>query len=197
MTLIEPYFGRGYNITMDNFFTSVELAQKLLDRRTSLVGTLRLNRKEIPVSSKMATHDSVFYSCDSLNLVKYQAKPTKTVVVLSTLHKGAACQTDGKKARISPLLQRKQVRSGHAGFHVSADVYKGRLSTMAACCILEHTGHSWHQCVDPVQKDDECTDITATVLASAVRRTERNINIIRKHTSSSINLIVFNHDSTW
>ena len=125
MTLMEPYFGRGYNITIENFFTNVELAQKLLNRRTSLVGTLRLNRKEIPVSSKMATHDSEFYSCDSLNLVKYQAKPTKTVVVLSTLHKGAACQTDGKKARISPLLQRKQVRSGHAGFHVSADVYKG------------------------------------------------------------------------
>ena len=141
MTLIEPYFGRGYNIMMDNFFTSAELAQKLLDRRTSLVGTLRLNIKEILVSSKVATLDSVFYSCDSLNLVKYQAKPTKTVVVLSTLHKGAACQTNWKKARISPLLQRKQVRSGHAGFHVSTDVYKGRLLTMAACCLLEHTGH--------------------------------------------------------
>jgi len=97
MTLMEPYFGRGYNVTMDNFFTSVELAQKLLDKRTSLVGTLRLNRREIPVSSKLTTRDSIFYSCDSLNRVKYQAKPTKTVVVLSTLHKGAACQTDGKR----------------------------------------------------------------------------------------------------
>ena len=104
---MEPYFGRGYNITMDNFFTSVELAQKLLDRRTSLVGTLRLNRKEIPVSSKMATHDSVFYSCDSLNLVKYQAKPTKTVVVLSTLHKGAACQTDGEKSQNQSFITTK------------------------------------------------------------------------------------------
>ena len=34
MTLMEPYFGRGYNATIDNFFTSVELAQKLLDKRT-------------------------------------------------------------------------------------------------------------------------------------------------------------------
>ena len=77
MTLMEPYFCRGYNVTMDNFCTSVELAQKLLDKRTSLVGTVRLNRKEIPISPKLAIHDSVFYSCDSLNLVKYQAKPTK------------------------------------------------------------------------------------------------------------------------
>ena len=86
MTLMEPYFCRGYNVTMDNFCTSVELAQKLLDKSTSLVRTVRLNRKEIPISPKLAIHDSVFYSCDSLNLVKYQAKPTKTVVVLSTIH---------------------------------------------------------------------------------------------------------------
>jgi len=58
MTLMEPYFGRGYNVTMDNFFTSVELAQKLLDKRTSLVGTVRPNRREIPVSSKHTTQYS-------------------------------------------------------------------------------------------------------------------------------------------
>jgi len=58
MTLMEPYFGRGYNITMYNFFTSVELAQKLLDRRTPLVGTLRLNRKEIPVSSNTTQYST-------------------------------------------------------------------------------------------------------------------------------------------
>jgi len=39
LTLMEPYFGRGYNVTVDNFFTSVELAKKLLEKRTSLVGT--------------------------------------------------------------------------------------------------------------------------------------------------------------
>jgi hypothetical protein len=95
VTLMEPYFGRGYNVTTDNFFTSGKLGKKLLDKRTSIVGTVRLNRREIPSSPKLATHGSVFYSSDSLNLVKYQAKQTKTI--LSTLHKGAACQTDGKR----------------------------------------------------------------------------------------------------
>jgi len=103
LKLMEPYFGRGYNVTMDNFFTSAELATKLLDKRTSLVGTVRLNRKEIPATSKLAIHDSVFYCSESLNLVKYQAKPTKTVLVLSTLHKGAACHTEGKKKPESVL----------------------------------------------------------------------------------------------
>jgi len=46
---------------------------------------------------------ATLYSCNSLNLVKYQAKQTKTVVVLSTLHKGAACQTAGIKKPESVL----------------------------------------------------------------------------------------------
>ena len=36
-------------------------------------------------------------------MVKYQAKAKKTVVILSTLHKGAACQKEGKKKPESVL----------------------------------------------------------------------------------------------
>jgi len=106
MKLMEPYLGRGYNVTTDNFFTSKDLALKLVDKRTSLVGTVRLNRKEIPPCDKLPTHESVFFSTNnnSLNLVKYQAKPKKTVVMMSTLHRGAECQTDGKKKPESVLF---------------------------------------------------------------------------------------------
>lgn len=40
----------GYNITADNFFCSVPLALKLLERKNpmTLLGTLRSNRKYIP-----------------------------------------------------------------------------------------------------------------------------------------------------
>jgi len=36
MKLMEPYYGRGYNVTADNFFTSAEHAKKRFDKRTSL-----------------------------------------------------------------------------------------------------------------------------------------------------------------
>jgi len=58
MILMEPCFGHGYNVTMDNFFTRVKLAQMLLDKRTSLVGTVRLNRKEMPISPKLAQYST-------------------------------------------------------------------------------------------------------------------------------------------
>src|ERR1044072_1530924 len=62
MKLIEPYVGRGYNVTTDNFFTSLDLARKLLNKQTSIVGTVRLNRREIPpLTHPPALHDSSFF----------------------------------------------------------------------------------------------------------------------------------------
>jgi len=58
---MEPCFGRGYNVSSDNFFTSRDLACKLIERRTSIVGTVQLNRREIPSSTKLKLHESAFY----------------------------------------------------------------------------------------------------------------------------------------
>ena len=48
-------------------------------------------------------HASIFYSSGSVNMVRYQAKANKTVVVMSTLHRGSVCQIDGKKKPESVL----------------------------------------------------------------------------------------------
>ncbi|KAM3620416.1 uncharacterized protein V6R79_022974 [Siganus canaliculatus] len=39
---------RGHNITMDNFFTSAPLAEKLLKKNLTIVGTLRQKKPDIP-----------------------------------------------------------------------------------------------------------------------------------------------------
>ena len=102
MILMEPYFGKGYNVTTDNFFTNLYLARKLLGKRTSIVSTVRLNRKEIPaLVLPLALHDSMFYSSDSVSLVRYQAKSKKVVVVLSTMHAGAVFQPDSMCRQMS------------------------------------------------------------------------------------------------
>jgi len=48
MQLAEPYLDKGKGITTDNFFTSKALADALLARNTTLVGTIRRERVEIP-----------------------------------------------------------------------------------------------------------------------------------------------------
>lgn len=51
LRLAEP-LEKGRNITCDNFFTSAELAHELMKKRFTLLGTLRMNRKETPAKCK-------------------------------------------------------------------------------------------------------------------------------------------------
>ncbi|CEF59944.1 Hypothetical protein SRAE_X000168650 [Strongyloides ratti] len=45
MKLLKPYTMTGRTVTTDNFFTSYSLVLKLKSRNTSLVGTIRSNKK--------------------------------------------------------------------------------------------------------------------------------------------------------
>lgn len=42
---MENLLDKGRTLCTDNYYTSVTLAQALLDRETHLIGTLRTNRK--------------------------------------------------------------------------------------------------------------------------------------------------------
>ena len=97
MQLMEPLFGKGHNVTTDNFFTNKDLAERLLRHKTTITGTIRANRRELPPPTRLHLYASEFFQFDQLNLVRYQAKPKKTVCVLSTQHKGNRTQVDGKK----------------------------------------------------------------------------------------------------
>ncbi|KAE8285601.1 hypothetical protein D5F01_LYC15266 [Larimichthys crocea] len=67
----------GRNITMDNFFTSVPLAQRLLE--------------------KNLRYSSVFGFCGEMSMVSYVPKKNKAVVLLSTIHNDTAVDDNMKK----------------------------------------------------------------------------------------------------
>lgn len=48
MNLLQDYVNKGYSVFMDNFYNSVELAEKLLSQKTYCSGTLRQNRINNP-----------------------------------------------------------------------------------------------------------------------------------------------------
>lgn len=97
MKLMEPLFLKGYNVTTDNFFTSKELAEALLAKRTTLTGTVRVNRRCLPPPQQLERYQSVFLKSDDLHLTRYQAKAHKVVHILSTQHRGVNAQLEGKK----------------------------------------------------------------------------------------------------
>jgi len=53
LELLEPSFGCGHTLWIDKFFSSPELARKLkIKHSTDCVGTLKLNRKNVPKEVK-------------------------------------------------------------------------------------------------------------------------------------------------
>ena len=42
--LMNPYFNKGYNKTIDNYFSSLLLTEKFLSKNTEIVGTVRKDR---------------------------------------------------------------------------------------------------------------------------------------------------------
>ncbi|XP_070982190.1 piggyBac transposable element-derived protein 4-like [Oncorhynchus clarkii lewisi] len=80
----------GRNVTCDNFFTSYDLGQRLLERNLTMVGTVRKNKAEHPPalleSRGRQVLSSRFAFTPTATLVSYLAKRNKNVLLLSTLH---------------------------------------------------------------------------------------------------------------
>ncbi|KAK7896359.1 hypothetical protein WMY93_021684 [Mugilogobius chulae] len=99
LKLVEPFMDKGRNVTVDNFFTSLSLANSLLRRNTSLVGTMNAARRELPPSAHQRAElfSSRVLKHDRTTLTIYQGKAKKNVCVLSSLHQTVAVESDRKK----------------------------------------------------------------------------------------------------
>ena len=100
LQLMDPYLGKGRNVTTDNFFTSVKLAEKLEKKKTTIVGTMNRIRREIPPEIKCLKaplHETTVLKNKNLTLTVYQAKPSKNVLLLSSVHTDVSISTGPKK----------------------------------------------------------------------------------------------------
>ncbi|XP_076735180.1 uncharacterized protein LOC143414518 [Maylandia zebra] len=100
MRLMEPFLDKGRNVTTDNFFTSLSLAQKLLRLKTTILGTVNKICREIPQSTRQTDRNEFttqVFSTSAATLTAYAAKRKKTVYILSSMH--SVVQTDNTTKR--------------------------------------------------------------------------------------------------
>lgn len=102
LKLCEPFTGHGYNVTTDNFFTSKHLAEELSKKATSLVGTVRGNRRELAphFTDKKRKVNSVLQGYDEKSgciVLSSQVKKGKVVNVLSSMHSLENVPQDGSR----------------------------------------------------------------------------------------------------
>lgn len=90
LKLMEPFLDKGRTVAMDNFFTSLSLANRLLQRNTTLLGTINKIRRELPATAKETSgrqlHSTQVFKSGSALLTVYATKKKKSVCLLSTMH---------------------------------------------------------------------------------------------------------------
>lgn len=88
LQLCGPLLNSGRVIVTDNYYTSIDLADKLLDKSTNLLGTLRSNRKNNPktvVHKKLKKGEMVAQQNEKgITILKWADK--REILVLSTCH---------------------------------------------------------------------------------------------------------------
>ena len=113
LLLVSPVKPKGYNITTDNFFTSVVLAEKVKAITTTVVEAVRENSngitKAMTAPVKGGTNKSTFYYNDKHHclFVNYQCKIKKIVCLLSTIYNSLSVDDSTKNKPDVILFQNK------------------------------------------------------------------------------------------
>lgn len=133
--LTEPFRGGGYHLSMDNYFTSLELVQRLMERDFSVLGTIRHNRREIPAAAKqkLPLHETLAFKPENsdLTLTQYQCKRNKFVLLLSSLHRDVVISEENNpKRKPDTVLQYNKEKVGVD----ILDCMLRRYSTKSASC---------------------------------------------------------------
>ncbi|KAF6203563.1 hypothetical protein GE061_001895 [Apolygus lucorum] len=86
--LTESVAGSNRNITCNNQFTSFQLAEELLKKKLTLVGSLRKVNQEIPQSMLLAAPagSSKFMYHDSKTIVSFNLESNKKILLMSSMH---------------------------------------------------------------------------------------------------------------
>lgn len=88
LELCQNLLDQGRTLTVDNFYTSYELAKDLLEKKTHLVGTIRANKKNIPkevLNAKLKKGELISRE-DENGIVVLKWRDTRDVRILSTKH---------------------------------------------------------------------------------------------------------------
>lgn len=103
---------KGRNVTCDNFFTSHELGIELLQKKLTVVGTVRKNKTFLPpkftdLKGKPQHYSQFLFDVtNKTTIVSYVPKKNRSVILLSTLHHSAEIVSDTKKPEIIHFYNR-------------------------------------------------------------------------------------------
>lgn len=167
-TLVEPVSGSNRNITADNWFTSVPLAEELLDKfKLIYVGTIKKNKRELPhqfLDIKYKNHEvgsSLFIFKENITAVSYKVKKNKLVTLISTLHDDDTINVSGKPEII-----------------LNYNNTKGAVNTFDQMCQYHNCGRKtkrWSQCIFYNMINIACINAYVVYVHNFYKKTSRGL----------------------
>ena len=145
MKVMMPLFKKDHKVTSYNYFTPLDLCLRLAKQDCSLVGTIRLNQREIPNNLKetYSLHDTTIVKLADANIARvtittYQCKKSKSVNILSLLHPNVGILSESPKQKLETVLFYNKTK-------VEADV----LDQMLRCYSAKAGNRRWpiHVCI--------------------------------------------------
>lgn len=104
LELVRPIENTNRNVTGDNWFTSVELVDELKAMGLTYVGTVRKNKREVPLqfqpNKQRKVNSSVFGFTGDRTLASYVPKKNKCVIMLSSMHHSSTVDEESGKPEI-------------------------------------------------------------------------------------------------
>lgn len=110
LRLTRPIYGTNKNVTADNWFSSIQLIDVLLERKLTYVGTLKKNKREIPpqfLPSKSREVGSTLYGfTNKITILSHVPKKAKAVILVSSMHHTRCTDEDVGKPEIIAYYNR-------------------------------------------------------------------------------------------
>lgn len=135
MRLTDPVKNKGYNICHDNFFSTLENAKLLQQRKCSVVGTIKKSAKGIPKEIKEVRrnekYSSQFYWENDIGclLVNYQCKEKKNVCLISTMHDAPRVDNTNEKKKPHVIMFYNRNKVGVDAIDQMARLYSTHSAT--------------------------------------------------------------------
>lgn len=114
--LVKEIEGSARNITCDNFFTSYSVAEYLLSKKLTIVGTIRRNKPELPTEftnpAGRKINSSIYGFREEATIVSYCPKKGKLVTLLSTMHNDGKNDKSNEKKKPEIILSYNTTKAG-------------------------------------------------------------------------------------
>lgn len=106
------YLNKGYHLFIDNFFTSIPLAEYLYNKMTFITGTIRKNRAGLPkeLVNKYKVGEKLYLRSNELLALAYREKASQKsqVVLISSNCEAGSVDTSCLRGRKLTIKKKKE-----------------------------------------------------------------------------------------